>query len=113
MGLISESEFRDAITIIEAQLARLKAQPEVPTMRQFSTRLTDLMAAWTDADPTQRGWLVTSVLSEVLVKVRRIAGIRPRPGWAAYFEELLKTIGSRERETGLEPATICLEASRS
>jgi hypothetical protein len=24
-------------------------------------------------------------------------------GWASYFEQLLKTIGSRERETGLEP----------
>ena len=48
--------------------------------------------------------MVTSVLSEVLVKDRRISGIRPSPGWAPYFEELLRTIGSRERETGLEPA---------
>ncbi len=50
MGLMSESEFRDRVTVIEAQLAQLKAQPEVPTIRQFSARLTDLMAAWTDAD---------------------------------------------------------------
>ena len=55
----------------------------------------------------------TSILSEVLVKDRRIAGIRLRPGWAPYFEELLRTIGSRERETGLEPATTYLEGRRS
>ena len=72
-------------------------------------RLTDFVAAWTDSDLMQRGRLITSILSEVLVKDRRIAGIRPRPGWAPYFEELLRTIGSRERETGLEPATACLE----
>jgi hypothetical protein len=97
MGLISEADFRDAVSVIEAQLAQLKAQPEVPTVRQFSARLTDFLAAWTDSDPIQRGRLITSILSEVLVKERRIAGIRPRPGWAPYFEELLRTIGSRER----------------
>ncbi len=113
MGLISEGDFRDAVTVIEAQLAQLKAQPEVPTVRQFSARLTDLLAAWSDADPTQRGRLVTSILSEVQVRDRRIAGIRPRPGWAPYFEELLETIGSRERETGLEPATTYLEGRYS
>jgi hypothetical protein len=66
MGLLSESEFRDAVTVIEAQLAQLKAQPEVPTIRQFSARLTDLMAAWTDADLSQRGRLVASILMPCL-----------------------------------------------
>jgi hypothetical protein len=104
MGLISETEFRDAVTVIEAQVAQLKGQPELPTIRQFSARLTDLLAAWTEADLTQRGRLMTSTLSEVLVKDRRIAGIRPRPGWAPYFEELLRTIGSTKRETGVSRA---------
>lgn len=49
MGLMSESDFRDAVTVIEAQLAELKAQPRVPTVRQFSARLTDLLAAWKNA----------------------------------------------------------------
>ena len=113
MGLMSESEFRNSVTVIEAQLTQLKAQPEVPTIRQFSARLTDLMAAWTDADLSQRGRLMASILSEIQVRHRRIAGIRPRPGWAPYFEELLTTIGSRERETRLELATTYLEGRRS
>jgi hypothetical protein len=52
---------------------------------------------------------MTSILSEVLVKDRRIAGIRPRPGWAPYFEELLRTIGSTKRETGVSRASTTPE----
>jgi len=62
------------------------------------------MTAWTDADLSQRGRLVASILSEIQARDRRIARIRARPGWAPYFEELLTTIGSRERETSLELA---------
>jgi hypothetical protein len=55
----SENEFRDAVAVIEAQLAELKAQHKMPTVRQFSARHSELVAAWTEADLTQRGRLVT------------------------------------------------------
>ncbi len=97
---------RPSLLLISPRGARLLADLHGESPWRYVRRAKD---AWTDADLTQRGRLITSILSEVLVKDRRIAGIRPRPGWAPYFEELLRTIGSRQRETGLEPATACLE----
>jgi hypothetical protein len=60
--------------------------------------------------------------SSIVDGLGRLQASPPRPrsklsssafveGWAPYSEELLKTFGSRERETGLEPATTYLGAS--
>jgi hypothetical protein len=43
----------------------------------------------------------------------KINPIRPRPAWIPYFEELLASRWSRERETRLELATTYLEGRRS
>lgn len=86
---------RDAIGSQQVQ-----GQPAVPSVRQFSARITDLVAAWEDATPDQRS-LASSILSEIQVKDRTIIAARPRPGWAPYFEELLRGVAFLERETRL------------
>jgi hypothetical protein len=58
-------------------------------MRQASRRLTDLLAAWRDANPEQRARLAASIVSEIQVTDGRISAIRPRSARVAYFEELL------------------------
>jgi hypothetical protein len=63
---------------IEAEMAERKSLPTLHTIRPYTN------------------W----------VKNRTITAVRPRPGWAPYFEELLKTLPG-ERETGLESATGC------
>jgi hypothetical protein len=44
---------------------------------------------------------------------RTIIAARPRPGWAPYFEELLRGVAFLERETSLELATSTLATLRS
>lgn len=39
--------------------------------------------------------------SRTTAQDRTIVAVRPRPGWAPYFEELLRGVGSLERETSL------------
>jgi hypothetical protein len=73
----------------------------VPSVRQFSARITDLVAAWEDATPDQRSRLASSILSEIQVKDRTIIAVLPRPGWAPYFEELLRGVAFLERETSV------------
>jgi len=78
---ITEAEFRAEREVIEKEIARVRALPEVPTVRQCSHRITDIVAAWRDANADQRARLVASILSEVHVKDRKINAIRPRPAW--------------------------------
>lgn len=101
-GDITEAEFRAERDVIEKEIARVRALPEVQTVRQCSHRITDVVAAWRDANPDQQGRLAASILSEVHVKDGKISAIRPRPAWIPYFEELLASRWSRERETSLE-----------
>jgi hypothetical protein len=118
------------VTVIEAQLAELKAQPKMPTVRQFSARLTELLAAWTEADLTQRGRLVTKKERFTCVWrrhttrwLRRVCPMyRPNPTCRSPMGELWPTparaVSSKlklinKRETGLEPATMYLEGTRS
>ena len=110
-GDISESEFRRDKAAIEADLAAIKATPTVPTVRQSSRRLMDLVAAWQDATPAERSKIASSILAVIEVKDGKIESFRPRPGWLPYFEEIAVLIC--ERETGLEPATTCLEGRYS
>jgi len=90
MGLIPESQFRAEIEALEQRLAHVRAQPDVPTTRQFSARLTDLVAAWRDATSDQRARLAASIVTEITVADGALMAIRPRPAWAPYFEELLE-----------------------
>ena len=46
----------------------------------------------------------SSILSEIQVKDRTIIAVRPRPGWAHYFEELLRGVAFLERETRVSRA---------
>jgi hypothetical protein len=87
--------------------------PAVPTMRQVSGRITDLVRAWKLATDDQRARLIASLLTEIYVDQGRIAAIRPRLALRAYFQELVEADRRRERETGLEPATMYLEGTRS
>jgi hypothetical protein len=80
-------------------MAQLKSLPAMPTIRQSSQRIMDLVAAWKDATPDQRARLVASILSEIQVKDWTVVAVRPRPAWGSYFEELIETL-PRERETG-------------
>jgi len=66
----------------------VRAQPDVSTTRQFSARLTDLVAAWHDATPDQPARLAVSIVSEITVADGALMAIRPRPAWAPYFQEL-------------------------
>ena len=112
-GHIGKDDYQRERAAIEAELAQLQGQPAVPSVRQFSARITDLVAAWEDATPDQRSRLASSILSEIQVKDRTIIAVRPRPGWAPYFEELLRGVAFLERETSLELATSTLATLRS
>ena len=72
-----------------------------------------MVAAWHDANPDQQARLAAGILSQLHVKDGKINAIRPRPAWIPYFEELLASRWSRERETRLELATTYLEGRRS
>lgn len=52
----------------------------------------------------QRARLASSIESEIQVKDRTMIAVRPRPRWAPYFKELLRGVGSLERETRLTRA---------
>jgi hypothetical protein len=112
-GHIGKDDYQRERAAIEAELAQLQGQPAVPSVRQFSARITDLVAAWEDSTPDQRSRLASSILSEIQVKDRTIIAVRPRPGWASYFEELLRGVAFLERETSLELATSTLATLRS
>jgi hypothetical protein len=48
--------------------------------------------------------LAAGILSQLHVKDGKINAIRPRPAWIPYFEELLASRWSRERETRVSRA---------
>jgi hypothetical protein len=102
-GDIGQAEFERDKAAIEAEMAELRSLPTVYTIRQSSKRIGNIVEAWNDATADQRARLASSMVSELWVTDRTITAVRPRPGWAPYFEELLKTL-PRERETGLEAA---------
>src|SRR5712692_3203741 len=97
---LNEADFRKETARAEAELAQARAIPAVPTMRQVSGRITDLVRAWKLATEDQRARLVASLLTEIHVDQRRIVAIRPRLALRAYFQELIEADGRRERETG-------------
>ena len=70
--------------------------------QECSHRITDVVAAWHDANPDQQARLAAGILSQLHVRDGKIHAIRPRPAWIPYFEELLASRWSRERETSLE-----------
>jgi hypothetical protein len=89
-GQMMEQEWQAKTNAIRVELASLQGRPADPeTMRQASRRLTDLLAAWRDADPQQQARLAASLVSEVEVADRRLSAIRPHPAGAPYFEQLL------------------------
>ena len=65
---IGKDDYERERAAIEAELAQLQGQPAVPSVRQFSARITDLVAAWEDATPDQRSRLASSILLEIQVK---------------------------------------------
>jgi hypothetical protein len=65
VGHIGKDDYQRERAAIEAQLAQLKGQPAVPTVRQFSARIADPVAAWKDAAPDQRARLTSSILSKI------------------------------------------------
>ena len=99
-GQMTEQEWQAETGAIRDDLARLKGRPHDPqTMRQATRRLTDLLAAWRDANPEQRAQLAASIVSEIQVTDGRISAIRPRIAWLAYFEELLHDGAGDETRT--------------
>ena len=85
-GQMTEQEWQAETGAIRDDLARLKGRPQEPqTMRQATRRLTNLLAAWRDANPEQRAQLAASIVSEIQVTDARISAIRPRSAWVAYF----------------------------
>ena len=78
-------------------------------MRQATRRLTNLLAAWRDANPEQRAQLAASIVSEIQVTDARISAIRPRSAWVAYFEELLHDgAGDESRTRDLNVGNVAL-----
>ena len=110
---LNEADFLREKAAAEAQLAEARAVPALPTMRQMSARITDLVHAWESASEDQRARLAAAILTEIHVEDQRIVAIRPRPALRPYFEELIETDGRRERETSLELATSTLATLRS
>jgi len=53
-GHIGKEDYQRERAAIEAELAKLRDQPAVPTVRQFSARISDLVVAWKDATSNQR-----------------------------------------------------------
>jgi len=88
-GDMTETEFRAERDVIEKEIARVRAVPEVATIRQCSHRITDVVGAWHDATPDQQARLAAGILSHLHVKDGKINAIRPRPALIPYFEELL------------------------
>ena len=80
-GDMTENEFRAEREVIDEDIARVRALPEVATIRQCSHRITDVAAAWHDANPGQRARLAAGILSQLHVKDGKISAIRPRPAW--------------------------------
>jgi hypothetical protein len=78
--------------------------PATATLRQCSHRITGEVATWRDANPDQQARLAAGILSQLHVKDGKINAIRPRPAWIPYFEELLASRWSRERETRVSRA---------
>ncbi|MDQ6719392.1 MAG: recombinase family protein [Candidatus Dormibacteraeota bacterium] len=104
-GQMTEQEWQAETGAIRDDLARLKGRPHEPqTIRQASRRLTDLLAAWRDANPEERARLAASIVSEIQVTDGRISAIRPRTAWVAYFEQLLHDGAGDESRT--RPGTI-------
>lgn len=64
------------------------------------------VAAWRDSTPDQQARLAAGILSQLHVKDGKISAIRPRPAWIPYFEALLSSRWSRERETSLELSVL-------
>lgn len=56
---MTETEFRAEREVIEKEIARVRALPGVATLRQCSHRITDVVAAWHDANPDQQARLAT------------------------------------------------------
>ena len=112
-GVMTEEQFRQEKAEVDARIARARALPSPPTIRQVSARITDLVRAWDGANAEQRARLVAAVLTEVHVEKGAIVAIMPRAALRPYFQELIEVHGRRERETGLEPATMYLEGTRS
>ncbi len=106
-GDMGEAEFLQERDSIEAEISQAKALPQMPTSRECSRELADLVAVWASAAPDERARLASGILSEIQVRGRTIMAVRPRPAWAPYFEELLQSL-PRERETRLELATSTL-----
>ena len=102
---LNEADFLREKAATEQQLAEARAVPALPTMRQMSARITDLVHAWESASEDQRARLAAAILTEIHVEDQRIVAIRPRPALRPYFEELIETDGRRERETSLGLAT--------
>ena len=64
-GHIPRAKYEECRKKPEAELAEAKAHAPVPTVRQFSARLTDIVATWRDATADERARLVSSILSEI------------------------------------------------
>ena len=109
-GQMTEQEWQAETHAIRVELARLQGRPAEPeTMRQASRRLTDLLAAWRDADPQQRAGLTASLVSEIQVADGRLSAIRPHPAWAPYFEQLLHDgAGDESRTRDLNVGNVAL-----
>jgi hypothetical protein len=101
---MTETEFRAEREGIEKEIARLRALPAVATLRQCAHRINDVVAAWHDANPDQQARLAAVIVFQLHIKDGKISAIRPRPAWIPYFEVLLTSRWSRERETSLELA---------
>ena len=111
MGLISESQFRSEVDALEQQIVQVRAQPAAATSREFSARLTDLVAAWHDATSEQRARLAASIVTEITLAGGRMISVRPRPAWAPYFEELLEVshgAGDESRTRDLNVGNVAL-----
>src|SRR5207244_8762904 len=60
-GDMTETEFRAEREVIEKEIACVRGLPEVATLKQCSHRITDVVAAWHDANPDQQARLAASL----------------------------------------------------
>src|SRR3989442_13092267 len=89
-GDMPQAEYEAVSAEVKAELARVRELPNEPeTLRQRSHRLTDLVAAWRDANPDQRARLAAGVTVEIPVENAGVTAVRPRPPWAPCFEDVL------------------------
>jgi hypothetical protein len=78
--------------------ARVRELPNEPKpCVSDHTRLTDLVAAWRDANPGRNARLAASVAVEIQVDNAGMTAVRPPPAWAPYFEELLVHHGAEDK----------------